>query len=244
MILTHGVNSLLKSEPIPDFLFYTDFGNYNAQTQIDTPLVGSLGEYNENIGMATQTTGGPFGKKYGTIRAGYSFPNVTQRYHTITTKYVPQYITSEIWIKTYYAASAYFGLGFGHQLLTLDYECVPLLIIRDLDNAVINFYNGATKHSASNGKYLYVDTNVNANSIWRHVATVDTSTDTYLYVAGVLYCSITKQTSTTLPMSNIAIILNGTGSSSITNVGYWSFRVGDYATPNHQSFPVPTNPYL
>lgn len=247
MILTHGSNSISRGEDI-DFLFYTDFTNYDSYTLTDTPLVGQSGVYGSTEGhtksilLYPQTSGGPFNTDYGSIQFSYNFAQMPTRYKTIVHKSKFDSLTGEVWMKGA-VNGAYVGL-FGCQTLILESHIVLLMDPWDSTNAQFNIYNGASYHSASSATQKYVNAPTANPANWNHISVVYTQTSIYAYVNGTLYTSITNQASRMHTYSNSRIALNGTGSSGITNLGYLSWRVGDKSTNDHQTFPVPTAPYL
>jgi len=247
MILTHGANSISKRMDI-DFLFYTDFTNYDSNTLTDTPLVGQPGVYgytdgqSKSINLKPYASGGPFNTDYGSIIFSYSFAQMPTRYKTIVHKSEFDSLTSEVWMKGG-VNGAYVGL-FGCQTLILDSHILLLMNPWDVTNAQFNIYNGASYHSASSATQKYVSVPSGPTWNWNHISVVYTQTSIYAYVNGILYTSITNQTSRVHKYSNSSITLNGTGSSGTTELGYLSWRVGDKSTNDHQTFPVPTAPYL
>lgn len=232
MILTHGANSISGGDP--EFLFYTDFSNYN--NLIDTPQIGEYAEYDGYAPDAEYiyiyqlyNTLGPFNKKYMRLESSASFKGLNKNYGQIKIK---DLITFEFWIKCGNRLGAYI---FNNDVYVFVLDSRLHLQVKG--SYTCTLYNGTTYYlDSSSAKIIKT---VDQLNYFTHVAIVNNKGSIKLYVNGGIRASMVRSTEKHL---NKYIRFTGNSAETTTYFAYISVRSGDKS--NGDSFTVPTEPYL
>ena len=232
MILTHGGNSISRGG-IDKFIFYTDFSQIDISTQIDTPIIGGIGKYNNGNFYVDQayTSGGPFNGNYVKIHNNSGFPGMISPYEI--SELVDEY-SFECWMKRYSYNGLYINPLAGGDIFILG----NLIHMAVGSGFTSTLYNGTTYHTNTSSQII-VRTPTDAYA-WTHIATVVSTNTIKLYTNGTLRAEFIRQSPVSLGNS---LLLYGTGSSENTDIGYISIREGDKSN-NGESYTVPTAPYL